>query len=162
MDRDLAQKIDDYVDDGWRPMMVQIWQDRIERLRILRTGQLHESFSSAIHNASGGKTIKFRFVEYGAYVAMGTGKGYAKDNGGDLKFLDKEYRKQHRLDKRRRVGPAWGGHMTSGKPRKRRDWFSSKYFRSVMVLKEELARITGEQAGMVIANALSDTREVVK
>lgn len=31
-----------------------------------------------------------------------------------------------------------------------------------MVLKEELARITGEQAGMVIANALSDTREVIK
>ena len=147
MDRDIANRIDDYVDDGWRPMMVQIWQDRIERLRILRTGQLHESFSSAIHNAAGGKTIKFRFVEYGAYVAMGTGKGY---------------RKQHRLDKRRRVGPAWGGHMTSGKPRKRRDWFSSKYFRSVMVLKEELARITGEQAGMVIANALSDTREVIK
>lgn len=62
----------------------------------------------------------------------------------------------------RKVGPAWGGYMTSGKPRKRRDWFSRKLFMSVIALREDLARITGEQAAMIICNALHDTRNVVR
>ncbi len=52
--------------------------------------------------------------------------------------------------------------MTSGKPRKRRDWFSRKLFMSVIALREDLARITGEQAAMIICNALHDTRNVVR
>ena len=34
-----------------------------------------------------------------------TGKGYKRGNGGDLKFLGKDYRKEHNLGKAREPRP---------------------------------------------------------
>ena len=39
--------------------------------------------------------MRFKFLQYGIYVDLGTGKGYKRGNGGDLKFLGKDYRKEH-------------------------------------------------------------------
>ena len=161
---ELTDDIQKY-EDAWVDTMIQIWKEKIERLRVIRTGALHESFSDQINRTKSGDTLKLKFLRYGIYQALGTGYGYdsaEKGNNGDLKFLDPAYRERHRLNMQRKVGPAWGGYMTSGKPRKRRDWFSRKLFMSVIALREDLARITGEQAAMIICNALHDTRNVVR
>ncbi|MCM1356906.1 MAG: hypothetical protein NC212_10945 [Staphylococcus sp.] len=51
--------------------------------------------------------------------------------------------------------------MTSGKPRKRRDWYSKKLYMSTMAMVEDLARITGEEGVRVVCEALSDARSAL-
>ena len=41
--------------------------------------------------------LTFEFLQYGLYVDAGTGRGYKRGNGGDLYFLAKDYRKEHKL-----------------------------------------------------------------
>lgn len=145
----------------WTRTMVLIWKEKIERLRIVRSGHLHESFSQKIAHSEAGTSISMKFAAYGIYQALGVGKGYARGNGGDLQFLDPSYREAHGLNKKRRVGRGAGGYLTSGRPRKRRDWIEKKYYMSRMALKEDVARITGEQAAMVVCNALTDIRQTL-
>ena len=149
-----------YIDE-WTKMQLTIWKEKIERMGIVRTGALHQSFRDSIQRAAEGTTISMKFAQYGIYQALGVGNGYAHDNGGDLPFLAKDYRREHGLDKPRKVGPAWGGYTTSGKPRKARDWFSKKLYMSTMAMVEDLARITGEEAARVVCDQLSDTRSAL-
>ena len=121
---------------GWAEMMVTIWRENMLRLGIVDTGHLQRTLSHNVADASGQITIAHEFMLYGIYVARGVGKGYTRGNGGDLEILDKSYRKAHGLNKPRKRGPKWGGGMTSGKPRKKRDWFSRRYLRSLYVLSE--------------------------
>lgn len=146
-----------YIDE-WTRVQLDIWREKIERMHIVYTGALHESFRQAIQHDADGSTIRMRFARYGIYQAFGVGRNYVHDNGGDLEFLDKDYRHEHGLDKPRKVGPAWGGYMTSGKPRERRDWMSKKLYMSVMAMVEDLARITGEEYARVICDQLADSR----
>ncbi len=58
---------------------------------------------------------------------------------GTLPFLlpgGEQYRAEHGLDKPKRVGPAWGGRIAGGHPRKPKPWYWSKYYASRMVLNE--------------------------
>lgn len=154
---------DKYVDE-WTRMMLVIWREKIERLRIVRSGAFHESFSSAVQRARSGSTnISMKFAQYGIYQALGVGNGYVRGNGGDLQILDKEYREKHGLNVPRRAGPmeGYGAYQTSGKPRKARDWFSKKLFLSTMAMVEDLARILGEESVLVVCNALQDARDAV-
>lgn len=146
--------IDKYA-EAWTKTQVIIWKEKIERLKVVRSGHLHESFRTRITNTAAGNTILMKFAKYGIYQAMGVGNGYKRDNGGDLPFLSEEYREAHGLNKPRRVGPAWGGYMTSGKPRKARDWYSKKLYISIKVMVEDLARITGDEAAHVVCSALT-------
>ena len=123
---------------GWTDMMLQIWREQIERKRIIDTGALHESFSSQVTSSAAMTSIRMKFLQYGLYVAAGTGNGYKRGNPGDLPFLDPEYRRKHKL----------------GKPRQPRDWFNRKLYRSYRVMVEDLAFITGKQAVNVVTNAL--------
>lgn len=155
--------VDRYIDE-WTRVQLMIWQEKIERLRIVRSGALHQSFRSAITHASSGSgaaTIAMKFLQYGIYQALGTGRGYTRGNGGDLPFLGKVYRQEHKLDIPRKVGPAWGGYETSGKPRKARDWYSKKLYMSTMAMVEDLARILGEEAAHVISDNLTDIRSAL-
>lgn len=155
---DDAQK---YIDE-WTRVQIQIWQEKIERMNIVRSGALHQSFSDVIARTADGTTITMKFLGYGIYQALGVGNSYRHDNGGDLPFLGKDYRREHGLDKPRKVGPAWGGYKTSGKPRKARDWYSKKLYMSTMSMVEDMARILGEQAATVVCDQLSDTRSALK
>ncbi len=107
---------------GWTREMLIIWREKIERFGIIRSGALHSSLDSEIRGNAAGSVVEFAFIRYGVYQAYGVGFGYMRDNAGYLPFLDPEYRREHKLDIPRRVGPAWGGGLTSGNPRKRRDW----------------------------------------
>lgn len=122
---------------AWTDMMVDIWQEKIAKHNVVRTGALMGSFSST---PTADSTL-IEWAGYGIYQAFGTGHGYARGNGGDLKFLDPEYRHKNRLDKQRKVGSAWGGYMTSGKPRKRRNWYSHKLYTSLAVFRRAMTDI---------------------
>ena len=73
--------------------------------------------------------MRFKFLQYGIYVDLGTGKGYKRGNGGDLKFLGKDYRKEHNL----------------GKAREPRPWFSKSWYISTQVIKDDYARFDGDK-----------------
>lgn len=144
--------------DAWTREQLLIWRERLERLGVIRTGALHQSFKSAIQQEADGTTITMKFLQYGIYQALGVGRGYAHGNGGDLPFLRKDYREENRLNKPRKVGPAWGGYMTSGKPRKARDWYTRKLFMSTRAMVEDLARICEEYSVQAVCEALNDPR----
>lgn len=157
---DKVRDVDRYV-DAWTRTQLEIWREKIERMHIVRSGSLHESFRQSVSSVAQGTTIVMKFLEYGIYQAAGTGRGYVRDNGGDLPFLDASYRSEHRLDIPRKVGPAWGGYMTSGKPRERRDWFSKKLYMSVMAMTEDMARILGENAAHIVCDNLENAHSAL-
>ena len=113
--------------DAWAKMMVSIWREKIERLHVIDTYRLHQDMNESL-TTSGSELsiIQHKFMEYGIYQDVGTGNGYSKGNGGYLEFLD----------------PA---NDNGRKHRKPREWFSRAYFASVMVLKEEMAYMYGEE-----------------
>ena len=139
----------------WAAMMVHIWRENILHLGIVKTKRLYNSLAHSVTNAGDSITIAHQFMLYGIYIARGVGRGYTHDNPGDLEFLDKSYRKTHRLNKPRKRGPAWGGGYTSGKPREKRDWFSRKYMRSIHVLTEVELSLYGEAYMGTLSNVLS-------
>ena len=113
--------------DAWAKMMVDIWREKIERLHVIDTYRLHQDMNESL-TTSGSEisVIQHKFMEYGIYQDCGTGNGYSKGNGGNLEFLD----------------PV---NDNGQKHRKPREWFSRAYFASVMVLKEEMAYMYGEE-----------------
>ena len=115
---------------AWYDKMVEIWRDRIDAMNILDTGELRQSVAGAnfAMDDAGGQ-MAFQFLQYGIYVDLGTGKGYKRGNGGDLEFLGKDYRKQHKL----------------GKARKKRPWFSKSWYISTQVIKDVYARFVGDK-----------------
>lgn len=125
--------------------MVQIWEEKLLMLGVYSTGALLGSVSGAVN----GDLMTFRFLQYGVYVDSGVGYLY-KGHNGNIDFLDEAYRFEHDLDVPKKVGPAWGGGYTSGKPRQKKPWFNKKFFASTMKLKADLARIVGDNfAGIV-------------
>lgn len=132
--------------DAWEKMMVTIWKEKILRLRVVDTTQLHNDITGNIASSGSSlSSIQHKFMEYGIYQDCGTGRGYAKDNGGNLDFLDSTFRKKEYAHKQK------SGKVTLGEPRKPREWFSRAYFASVMVLKEQMAYMYGEEfCGMLV------------
>lgn len=158
---DRIDDVDKYV-DAWIKTQLDIWKEKVSRLGVVRSGALYNSFNAAIDALSSGRTITMRFLQYGIYQALGTGPEFTKNNGGDLPFLGREYRETHGLNKPRKVGPRWGGYMTSGNPRKPRDWYSKKLYMSTMAMVEDLARILGENIAHVVCEELTDPRKAIQ
>ena len=150
-----------YIEE-WTRTQLHIWQEKIERMKVVYTGNLHQSFNSRIQETANGTSITMTFLRYGLYQAYGVCNGYKKGNDGDLLILDPEYRREAKLDIPRRVGKKPGGYLTSGKPRQRRDWFSKKLYMSVRAMIEDLARITGEEAARVVCDAVDDSRNALR
>ena len=154
---------------GWANAMGVFWRERMEKLRTIDTGALYSSITERIEEVSV-TTIEHNFLQYGIYVAAGVGPAHEwfkwtkaqggvkihRINGGDLNFLGEEYRKEQGLDEPRKVGPAWGGRIAGGKPKGRRDWFSQKYYSSVMRLNEREADFYGETYNGLMATALDE------
>lgn len=158
---DRLNDADKYIDE-WTRTQLMIWRERLERLGVIRTGALHQSLNSTIQQEADGTTITMKFLQYGIYQALGVGRGYAHNNGGDLPFLDNAYRVEHKLNVPRKVGPAWGGYMTSGKPRDARDWYTRKLFMSTRAMVEDFARICAEYSVQTVCDALNDPRAALR
>lgn len=142
---------------AWSEMMVTIWREKIIRLKVVDTVMLHNDITEKVTIGSSDlSVIQHKFMEYGIYQDVGTGRGYEIDgqlyndghrgyNKGDLAFLDPLRRGKEYAHKQK------SGKVTSGEPRKPREWFSRAYFASVMVLKEQMAYMYGEEfCGMLV------------
>lgn len=101
--------------------MVAIWLEKIQKLGIVDTGALRSSVR-ALPPIIVSERMRFmltqEFLEYGLYVDAGTGREVYRGNPGDI-----------------------------GRPkvRERKEWFSKKYYASVMNLKEFMAESAGEE-----------------
>ena len=125
--------------DAWQEMMITIWREKIVRLQVYDTAYLHNDITGNVASSTQGlANIQHKFLEYGIYQDCGTGRGYKHGNGGNLEFLDWSNRKE-------RVREQKSGKVTEGWPRTPREWFSRAYFASVMVLKEQMAYMYGEE-----------------
>lgn len=142
----------------WTNNMVTYWQERISKLRAVDTGNLYNSIEAQLILEGAKTAIRHAFPAYGKYVDDGTGREFTNDGyvdslgryyassrgvgtwqSGQLPFLlpgGEQYRAEHGLDKPKRVGPAWGGRIAGGHPRKPKPWYWSKYYASRMVLNE--------------------------
>ena len=101
--------------------MLRIWQEQITLLGVIDTGALLAS-PKALPVRADGRFFEIglsqSFLEYGLWQDYGTGRETPRGNSGDL-------------------GRA--------KKRKRRRWFSRKYYASVMNLKEFLEENIGRE-----------------
>ena len=154
---------------GWTENMGTYWRERMERLRTIDTGALYSSIKGHLEQGTV-TTIGHTFLQYGIYVAAGVGPAHVwkkwteaqggekimRPNDGDLDFLNKQYRAEHDLNKPKKVGPAWGGRVAGGVPIGRRDWFSAKYYASIMKLNEHEADFYGDTYNGLMASALTE------
>lgn len=140
-------------DEAWSKMMVDIWREKIDRLRVVDTRMLRQQITEKVV-ASGSELsiIQHNFVMYGIYQDCGVGRGFDihgkkyKDghvgyNKGELELMDKDYRKDRGL----------------GEPREPREWFSRSYFISRKVLAEQKAYMYGEDFCAMIVDAVENS-----
>ncbi len=107
--------------------MIKIWREQINLLGVIDTGALYHS-TVAVRMTADGKftqiTLAQSFNTYGIFVDYGTGSNTPRGNSGDLGdgFVNR---------------------------RKRRRWFSRKYFASVMNIQEFYADNLGKQFSLL-------------
>lgn len=109
--------------------MIKIWQERITLLDVIDTGSLLHSLLSLKTRADGRffvVSLSQQFLEYGLYQDYGVGKETPRGNSGDMGRV---------------------------KVRKRRPWFSKKYFASVMNLRDFLAENIGREFVGIMTDA---------
>lgn len=115
--------------------MVRIWKEQILLLDVYDTGYLHRSLPLTLQmetdkDATEAKLVQV-FVGYGLWQDYGVGGEVPRGNPGDI------------------------GHA---KVRKRRRWFSKKFYASTMKLKEVFADSLGREFCGIVADALSDKK----
>lgn len=120
----------------WAEQMVDIWKEKLLHYRIRHTGALYNSIAATDYGGAA-RVISHRFLEYGLYVAAGTGKYYDRDNGGELAFFQQ-----------RGKGKTRDGH------RQRRPWFRPRYMASLRKLNEMEARFYGEAYQGMLADVI--------
>lgn len=110
--------------------MIEIWQERIQKLDVIDTGALWRSPLHLPVRADGrfyDITLSQTFLEYGLWQDLGTGREVPIGNDGDI---------------------------GREKKRERRRWFSTKYYSSVMNLRDFMALSIGEEFKAMFCSAL--------
>lgn len=116
--------------------MLQIWQERITLLEVIDTGLLLRSPLALPVKADGRffeVTLSQAFLEYGLWQDYGVGRETPRGNSGDIG--------------RRKV-------------RKRRPWFSKKYYASVLNLRDFLGENIGHEFQGIIADTFTRTNKI--
>lgn len=124
------QKRQKYV-QAFNSTMIKIWREQIALLGVVDTGALYRSTVAVSMTADGKFTsvsLAQKFNLYGIYADYGVGSNTPRGNPGDLGRDNK---------------------------RKRRRWFSRKYFASVMNIREFFADNLGKDLADTVSNALS-------
>lgn len=127
----------------WTANMVKYWQEKMMQFSppVYDTGALHNSLRGELHPGPT-TTIQHHFLEYGLYVAAGTGNGYRRGNSG----LDDENGLQFMRGKQWNKGR---GHRVV------RDWFKGKFLYSLYRLKEVEASFYGEAYQGMVSETLT-------
>lgn len=111
--------------------MIKIWREQIALLGVIDTGALYRSTLAVRMNADGkytSITLEQSFNLYGLFVDYATGSNTPRDNPGDL---------------------------GRDNARKRRRWFSRKYYASVMNIRDFYADNLGRDLADTVSNALT-------
>jgi hypothetical protein len=127
--------------------MVTIWQDRIARLKAVRTGELYGSVENLGARFAGGvdtASVVHRFVRYGIYVDMGVGREMGSERYTDNSDGHK------------------AGQLVRDVVRKPKPWFSNPYYSSTMNLKDFLAKAYGDQFVAMLALSAKQIAKAVK
>ena len=81
MDENILEDSHEY-EEAWVRTMLEIWKEKIERLRVIRTGALHQSFDQQIQQSQRGDSLKMRFLRYGTRhwlrLCVGRGRQYRR------------------------------------------------------------------------------------
>ena len=112
--------------------MLKIWKEQMTLLGVIDTGRLLASPKSLPLRADGRFLelgLSQSFLEYGLWQNFGTGKEIPRGNHGDIGRERK---------------------------RKKKPWFSRKYYASVMNLRDFLAENSAKEFVGVVAQALDD------
>jgi len=113
---------------AWNRTMITIWQEQITLLGVMDTKSLLHS-PKAIPVRTDGSfrefTVSEVFLEYGLWQDYGTGRETPRGNSGDIGRV---------------------------KVRQRRQWFSKKYYSSVLNLRDFLADNIGKEFVGIIAD----------
>ena len=112
--------------------MLKIWKEQMTLLGVIDTGRLLASPKSLLLRADGRFLelgLSQSFLEYGLWQNFGTGKEIPRGNHGDIGRERK---------------------------RKKKPWFSRKYYASVMNLRDFLAENSAKEFVGVVAQALDD------
>ena len=120
--------------EAWNKTMLDIWQERIYRLRVMHTGALWRSPLSMPVRADGrflDVSLSQTFLEYGLWQDLVVGREVPHGNSGDI---------------------------GREKKRQRRRWFSTKYYASVMNLRDFMAESLGSEFTGMFANIDSDAQ----
>lgn len=124
--------------EAWNTTMTQIWQERIQKLGVYETPRrknrsdephLYDSlryFPVKHDDTYMELTLHFSFPEYGIFQDLGVGREKYRGNPGD-------------------IGDFQQTHDAARKFRDRRKWFSTKWYASVMNIKDFMARSIGDQ-----------------
>lgn len=132
-DRDPIAEREKFI-EGWNKTMVEIWAERIKLLGIVDTGSLLASPMELPVQADGrfyDITLSQTFLEYGLWQDLGTGREVPIGNPGDI---------------------------GREKKRERRRWFSTKYYSSIMKLRDFMAESLGNEFKAMFCNALDADR----
>lgn len=112
--------------------MLKIWKEQMTLLDVIDTGALLASPKSLLLRADGRFMelgLSQSFLEYGLWQNFGTGKEIPRGNNGDIGRERK---------------------------RKKKPWFSRKYYASVMNLRDFLADNMAKEFVGVVAQSLDD------
>lgn len=118
--------------EAWNKTMITIWQEQITLLDVIDTGQLLQSPISLPVRADGRFfeiNLTLQFLEYGLWQDYGTGREVSRVNNGDI------------------------GHV---KVRERRQWFSKKYYSSVLNLRDFMADSVGQEFCGIFTEMFND------
>ena len=119
---------------GWNNTMVDIWRERIKLLDVVDTGALRNTLMQLPVMADGrfyDITLSQKFLEYGLWQDLGTGREVPIGNSGDI---------------------------GREKVRERRRWFSVKYYSSIMRLRDFMAQSLGDEFKSMFCDMLDADR----
>lgn len=120
--------------EGWNNTMVDIWIERIRLLDVVDTGALRASPLELPVRADGrfyDITLSQTFLEYGLWQDLGTGREVPIGNPGNIE---------------------------RPKVRERRRWFSTKYYSSIMKLRDFMGRSLGDEFKAMFCDTLDADR----
>ena len=124
---DVISEREKYV-NGWNETMIKIWTEQIQKLGVVDTGRLLSSPLALPVRADGrfvDLTLSQSFLEYGLWQDLGVGREVPIGNPGDI---DRD------------------------KVRERRRWFSTKYWSSVLNLRDFLGTSLGREFTSFLTN----------
>lgn len=114
---------------AWADIVITIWLNKIEQMRIQDTHQLADSFSNHVISHANGdvQRIEFAFNYYGKFVDMGVGRGFTIDEVN-----------------------------SPNNKRKPRPWYSRSFYSEVRKLSALLAQKYARKGALVVIENIDD------